>query len=203
VNTKVDLLLLGAFRPSAEVAVYKLARALASLIVRFSDPFFAAILPDLSRLYSSGRREEYLALIKRSMATMGPLMFCAALGGTLVANFVPTITSGKAYIAAGPLFAFGIWGFAIGGAFFWTWPAAVSIGRADLGTKVGFIVVTVQLALAVLLVPRYGALGNMAALVATYVVGQPLLAWLVLRALKTKPLPIAVDAASDPAPLAS
>lgn len=186
VNTKVDVMILGAFRPSAEVALYKLARALATVVVRFSDPFFSAILPDLSRLYADGRINEYKALLKRCMGSMSLIMFCSAMAVTLFSNFAVNIVSGKAYSDAGPLLAVGIWGFAIGGAFFWTWPAAVSIGRADFGTKVGVVVVAVQLSLALTLVPRYGAMGNIIALVAAYVVGQPLLALLVSREVSRK-----------------
>lgn len=199
VNTKADLMILGAFRPSAEVALYKLARALATVIVRFSDPFFSAIFPDLSRLHNAGRTNEYKALIKRSVATMGALMFAAALIVTVFANFVPRLISGKEYAAAGPLLAVGVWGAAIGGACFWTWPAAVSIGRADFGSKVGMLVVPVQLLVAILTVPKYGAMGNMVALIASYLVGQPLLAFWIFRELnkpgnKRSALPATVSA---------
>jgi O-antigen/teichoic acid export membrane protein len=108
-----------------------------------------------------------------------------------------TLVSGKAYTAAGPLLAVGIWGFALGGTFFWTWPAAVSIGRADFGTKVGLVIVMVQLSLAFVLVPRFGAMGNMIALVATYVAGQPLLAIWVLRELD-KPVAKTLTVTSQP-----
>jgi O-antigen/teichoic acid export membrane protein len=184
VNTKVDLMILGVFRPSVEVAAYKLARALANVVVRFSDPFFSAIFADFSRLYTEGGTDACRALIKRCTAAIARLMLCLAIPITLFANVVPTLISGKAYADAGPLLAIGIWGFAIGAVFFWTWPAAVGIGRPDFGTKTGIFVIAVQLSLALFLVQRYGALGNMLSLVAAYVVGQPVLAFLVLREFK-------------------
>jgi O-antigen/teichoic acid export membrane protein len=183
INTKVDIMILGAFRSSSEVAIYKLARALSTVIVRFTDPFFSAILPDLSRLCSEGRVEEYKALIKRCTATMTPIMIMAALGGVFFGQRIATLVSGPSYREAGTLLAIGIWGFAIGGIFFWTWPAAVSLARPDFGTKVGFLVIVVQLSLAFFLVPRFGSIGNIVSLVAAYVVGQPMMAFLVFREL--------------------
>lgn len=181
INTKVDFLILGAFRPAGEVGLYKLARSLATVIGRISDPFFGAILPDLSRLWVAGDEKAYKTLILRSSLVIGSAMAFAALFVSLFSTFIVQMTSGSAFAGAAPLLGISVWSFAIGGAFFWTWPAAVSIGRADLGTKVGLLVVTVQLLLAFFLVPQYGAMGNAIALLACYAVGQPLLAFLVFR----------------------
>lgn len=182
-NTKVDVLILGFFRPPSEVGVYKFARQLATTIGRVSDPFFAAILPDLSQLWSQKRFPEFRQLLRQITFTMGLVM--ALISGIVILgrNIFILLVAGQAFLVAGPQVIICILAFAVGSVFFWTWPAALSMQRPQFGTAVGLLLIPIQLGLAWLLVPRWGGLGNAWVLLTTYLLGQGLMAWLILRRL--------------------
>jgi O-antigen/teichoic acid export membrane protein len=183
VNTRVDVLLLGYFRPPAEVGLYKLARQIAALIGRLSDPFFSAILPDLSRLWAERRAADYRRLVGQSSLLMAAVLVPAGIVISLVPGIPINLVAGPNYGDAAPLLVVCAWGFVLAGIFFWIWPAALSMQRPDYGTTIGLFATAAQLLVALLLVPAWGALGNCLALLASYAIGQPLLAWLILRAL--------------------
>ena len=182
-NTKVDILILGYFRSAGEVGIYKLARALASLIGKLSDPFFSAILPDLSRLWTSGKIAEYRQLIRKSFKSMCIIILPAAFIVMLMSELVVGWVSGETFASAAPVLRVCVWAFAVQSIFFWTWPAAVSIQRPDYGTRVGILTALVQVLLALLFIPPFGAMGSAVALVLAYCMGQPLLAWIITREL--------------------
>ena len=181
INTRIDVLILGFFHSNEVVGIYKFARELATMVARVSDPFIGAILPDLSRLWSHHKFKAWQALIVRSSAYIGVILVLVSLAAMFFSPFIVELVAGSTFELSAPVFSICIWGFCMGGIFFWTWPAALSMQRPEIGTRVGLIVVFTQLVLAFALVPQYGAVGNAIALLGTYVVGQPLMAWMVFR----------------------
>lgn len=186
VNTKVDILILGFFRPPAEVGLYKVARQLATLIGRVSDPFFTAILPDLSRLWYEKRIVEYKHLIRRSSLLLAILLIPGAFVMMALSRFIIVVISGEAFLTAVSLVNVCIWAFVIGGIFFWTWPAALSMQKPHYGTTIGFISVPIQLILALILVPSFGGLGSSWVLVINYIFVQLSMTWLIVRQIQQK-----------------
>jgi O-antigen/teichoic acid export membrane protein len=183
INTKVDFVVLGAYWPTADVALYRVARSLSAAVGRFSDPFFTALLPNISKLYAEGKHRECRQLLLRCWFAMSAMMGAVALIITLLSEPIVVLVSGEQYRPAGSLLSGAVWAFAIGGAFFWTWPASIAIGRADLGTKVGLFSSGVQLACLFVAVPLWGAWGAVIALIGAYLASQPLLAFLIMRSL--------------------
>jgi O-antigen/teichoic acid export membrane protein len=186
INTKLDVIVLGAFCLPAEVGIYKVARQVAAAVARFSDPFVSALLPDLSRLLTLRRFSEYRKLIRRSSAVVAAVLVPLGLVIMFARDFLVRFVAGSAFSSAAPLVAVAVWGFVLAGSLFWTWPAALSLDRPEYGTRVGLAAAIAQIGISLLLVPSFGAMGSILALVATYVLGQPLLAWLVFRAIRRR-----------------
>lgn len=182
INTKIDVLILGFFRPPEEVGIYKLARQVAGLTAQIIDPLYTAVLPDLARLWAQKRFGEYRHLLYQISLTMSLLLGSVGAGLIVFQEPIIRLIAGEAYLAAAVPLIICSWGFIIGGIFLWAWPAALSLQHPEYGTAVGLLGVVGQITLALLLVPTYGSVGNAVSLLATSI-APPLLAWLVLRKL--------------------
>ena len=186
INTQIDVLILGHFRPASELGMYRFARGLANVVVRITDPFAAAILPDLGRLWATSRIREYQALLRKSFVSMVVVLVPLAVVLSAMSKILCRFLAGNAYVQAAPSFIVCLGAFTIGAVFFWAWPAAISMQRADYGTWVGIIGCILQVIFALALVPRIGGMGTAIALLSTYVVGQPLLAWLTQKQVQNR-----------------
>ncbi len=173
--TKLDVLLLSFFTSADEVGLYKVAMNVSGAVLRISDPLFAAILPDLTSLWSSGKNKRFRNLVKN-------VSFAALVG------FIPAVILilafknqalgfffGAEYVGAAPLISIGIWGFLCGCVFFWIWPALLSIGRPEIAVYVGAVSAVLQIALIYYLAPRYGAVGVVWSFVVTQVLSHIIL----------------------------
>ena len=63
----------------------------------------------------------------------------------------------------------------------------MSVGRTDLGTRIGLVLAITQITVSLILTPRFGAMGNAIALLSIYVFGQPALAYFVIKEISRSP----------------
>jgi len=191
-NTRADVLILGFFRGPTEVGVYKLALQIASIVVRISDPFHSAILPDLSTLWAQRRLIAYRNLLRRLTLMMALLLIPLALGVILASHWLmgwlvrPNVGAANVTVAICSL------AYLIAGIFFWARPAAISMQRPEFNSWAGTLSVTAQTLSAVVLVPVWGGVGSAVALVINFALVHPILLWQVRRfmaAAEVQPLP--------------
>jgi O-antigen/teichoic acid export membrane protein len=163
----VDLLVLGAFRPPAEVGYYRVARRLGTAVVDLTNPFYFAIFPEFARAWA-GTRRRFARLLAR---IAGAAVTGAALVVLLSIWLAPHVIQGW----VGPQYAPAVGPFriimvAMGMAIatFWVTPAALGTGRPEIATYGVAAGVSVYLALVFLLVPHHGPMGAALSLVGGY-----------------------------------
>jgi O-antigen/teichoic acid export membrane protein len=157
-NRHLDTLVIGHFRSPAEVAYYRVARRLATALEDLSNPFYFAIFPELSRVWTKTRSEFPRVVARTAIATLK-----VALPGTvlmiLLAPAVVRGLMGAVFEPAVTPFRFLLIGVGVAVATFWGTPTALSSGRPGLATAAVALGVLTNVALLLLLVPAYGATG--------------------------------------------
>lgn len=82
-SKEADVLIIGAVLGSGSVGLFKVVKQMASIVARLGDPLYQAVYPELARLWSADRREEFRQLLVRSVwigaapAAAGWLLFLA------------------------------------------------------------------------------------------------------------------------------
>lgn len=131
-NKDLDIALLAPVLPAHAIGLYKMAKNIALLTWRAIDPFYFALMPELSRRVLKGDFASTRDLLRRSSLGLG------ALAGTMAAGvFGAVYFFGNWFL--GPGFAdlpgIVIWlllGVVMGAPFVWGHPLAVAINRPDI-----------------------------------------------------------------------
>jgi O-antigen/teichoic acid export membrane protein len=181
IPAQVPTLLLGAMQSPAEVGGFKVATAIAAAAVKLVDPAWAAVLPRLSRLWSSGRRAEIRGLLVQ--ATIGAalvLTFSAVLTFVLREPLL-RIVGGEDATTATTVLVLSLTAGVINGTLFWNTPLIYAAREARLAVVA---YVSSSLLLAPLLVVGIDAWGANGAAVALLVFTVALNAMLTAIALK-------------------
>jgi O-antigen/teichoic acid export membrane protein len=176
----LDVVLLGHFRPAAEVGLYGAALALLAKFEVLQNAVLTSAFPEACRYRSRDELRAYVFRILRVTALLSiGVMVILPLTGTLL-----VVLYGVRYAGAALPFAILLIGFAIGlnaqPTAFVLYPLERVrwIAGGDLLQLVFFI------AIGLWLIPHYGALGAALAVLATRVVGAGLTAAFVTRALR-------------------
>jgi O-antigen/teichoic acid export membrane protein len=77
VSRELDIVIVAGFAGTGSVGIYKLAKQFAKVLSSFSDPLYQSIFPELSRLWSVNRGNNFFTLMKRSTIIVG--------GGAIIA----------------------------------------------------------------------------------------------------------------------
>lgn len=144
VQQQVPTIVVGAIAGPFQAGIYKIGTAASVGVARLSDPALVAILPRLSQLWSTGRRERVRLFVWHISRISIPIMLLATL---LVVLFRHPILAGlggdDARGAAGVLVVVAIaWG--IDGALFWNASLLFAAGRARAVATVAVITAVVQ-----------------------------------------------------------
>jgi O-antigen/teichoic acid export membrane protein len=157
----VDTLLLGLFRvPLAAIGQYAAAIKVTGFISMPLLSLNAMFAPSIAEFSSRGEKQKLEAMFK--LVTKWSIAFSLPIFGvtTLFATPVLALLSGSSYVAAWPLvIAFAIGGMLNAG----TGPVGIMLlmtGRQRLSFLNSLVAIAVNLALGVVLTPRYGALGT-------------------------------------------
>jgi O-antigen/teichoic acid export membrane protein len=182
-----DTLLLGLWRPPADVAVYSIATRTVLFGMMFILPIGIAFQPQIGRLYAlsdhAGLDRMYGFATKWStIAGCPPLMFL-----TLFALPIVTLLYGPAYArGAWPLALLAI-GQTVNAATGPCGHVVTMIGRADLVLKNSLIALVLNVLLNVVLIPPYGMVGAGLAWGISIVIWNLIRLWQVYRVLGMQP----------------
>lgn len=172
-NMRLDTLILSIFRPAREVGLYNAAISL-MMLARSVGLMAAAFLPRLSSL---AQRDEGAFARLRDQGVLWMLVPGVGIGVTmsLLAPFLMALLYGTPFLSAAPVLrVLGLGTIAVFlNAYFWQ----VLIARGEQGTIARTTAVSLifSLALAAVLVPRWGSLGAAGAVLAREVVQSVLL----------------------------
>jgi O-antigen/teichoic acid export membrane protein len=183
VQTRFDLAALGFLAPTSQVGLYRSSLDLTSAISKLSNPFQAAIFPELSQLSSSGNKKRFIKVCWQTFLIMALMILPALFILTFAKEQIITLLLGQAYLPAGSIMVALAWGLGINAMFGWLRPALLSIGKIRVVNRVAFVTAAVDVALILLLVPRWGAFGAAVATMTMYVLTDFLLLCALARAL--------------------
>jgi O-antigen/teichoic acid export membrane protein len=163
-HRRADVLLLSAFGRTSEIGGYALAYGLSESVWMISDSLEAALFPDLTRLSDEEARRAAVLALRRYALGAAVVFLLGLLVGSLILRGV---------FADKQPDAPNLFPLALAGAVAWgaTRPAAsylYSRGRVGILVALHALGVSVNVALCLLWIPRYGAFGAAAATAASY-----------------------------------
>ncbi len=163
-----DLIFLRILRTPQEVGRYAAAYTLISFLLNLGVTYGQSLLPTLTRLRPTvvEQRQLYHSAMAHVFAAALPL----AAGGTLLAANILLLVFGPQFTAATPALIILLWSIPV--AFFRNVPqtALISANRQELVFRTTFGAALLNLALNLVLIPRWGMLGAAGATVSTELV---------------------------------
>lgn len=179
--TNGDILLLGALSGTQQVGVYAVAKKLANSVLVLTDPMFISIYPQLASLTSKRRYDE----VRRMLAKISALLFVPItifLGFALLLNRpIINFIYGIEYTNAGPPFAIIIVAVCVQAFFFWLTPLLLSTSRVVFKLVIDVISLLIGAALAIILIPLYGAVGSAVALLVLVLVSHFIFLYIMMK----------------------
>lgn len=158
-----DVLLLGALSGVRQVGFYEIAKKLAYVVLRFTDPLSNSVYPQVAELTAARRYGEVRRLVgKVSLVLAVPmaLVFAAAL---VLDEWVLATLYGAAFLPAAAPFLFHLVAASTSAVFFWHLAAVFSLGKVERRFFVMLAATAAGGVLAWLWAPAYGAAGVAAA----------------------------------------
>lgn len=167
-----DSLLLGFLAGAAQVGLYGVAYKPVTVAIALPATYFVGLFPLLSRSWKEGP-EAFSRLVRRSLRWSATVALPIGVGGTFLASPLIRFLFGAPYIDAVPALQLLCWSavlVVLRGTHRWALQAA---GLLRLDLVCASVAVVVNVALNLVLIPRYGIVGAAAATVAAEAV------WLV------------------------
>ena len=163
VTANVDMLVLGALRPVADVGYFRIARSAASLITMPTSQVSVVIYPELNEAWARGQLARARDLIKRYSLVTLVASSAALLFYVFAAEWLVRLFYGQDYFEAAPLIArlivlLGV-GIVLESVFRWVRPATMAQGKPQLTTFYSTAQIVLRLVLLVPLVYLFGAIG--------------------------------------------
>jgi O-antigen/teichoic acid export membrane protein len=154
-NKDLDVTLLSPVMPAEAIGVYKMAKNIALLTWRAVDPFYLALMPELSRRVQMGDFPGTRSLIRRSIVGLGALALTLSAAAFVTVWFLGTALFGPEFAGIPPLLAWMLVGVVGSAPLVWGHPLSVALNRSDtafigslLGSAVGlaafFMLVTLM-----------------------------------------------------------
>jgi O-antigen/teichoic acid export membrane protein len=152
---------LGLWSPAQEVGFYALAFGLATMAMKMvPGTLIGLLIPSMSRSFGSGDLPAVSRMYQTAGRWMAILALPVAVGGTVLAPQIVTLMYGAAYLPMAPVL--GVLFFSGALVMIFGFPASSVLyaveGQQHL-VRIGFAVGVLNLLLAVLLIPRFGAMG--------------------------------------------
>ncbi len=172
-----ELLWVAFFLTPEAAGYYKLAYTLAGFLAIVSDPLITTTFPEINRLVVQsawGRLKDFLRKITSLSFAYNAAI---AVGFVLLGQWMIRIYSNETFLPAYPAMIALVIGLAFNYTLFWNRPLLLSLGLPEYPIKVTLVVGVIKIALAFLLVPRFGIVAAGALLSFYYVASVGVMAW--------------------------
>lgn len=139
-NKDLDITLLSPVVPAETIGVYKMAKNIALITWRAVDPFYLALMPELSRRVQMGDYPGTRSLIRRSIIGLGALAVTLSAAAFVTVWFFGTALFGPEFTGIPPLLALMLVGIVGSAPLVWGHPLAVALNRNDtafVGSLIG------------------------------------------------------------------
>jgi O-antigen/teichoic acid export membrane protein len=175
-NSKLDVWILGVVFSDASIGVYSLASVLAEGLMQLGVVVQNNLNPMMAKAFSSGDRSELQALITRTRKWFVPaLAGCCVLGAVAYPYVIPFLIGDASFAAGGPAFAILVGGIALSAPWLPFGQVLLMASRPGWHTVLVLLVVGLNFAGNVLLIPLIGMEGAATATAVTLVLSMFLL----------------------------
>jgi len=172
-----ELLWVGFFLSITAVGYYRVAYTLVGFLSIVTDPLIATTFPEINRLVVQSAWARLKDFLLKVTSLSFAYNFAIAIGFVLFGNWMITIYSNEQYLPAYPALIALLIGLTFNYTLFWNRPLLLSLGLPEFPIKVTLIVGLIKIALAFLLVPRYGIVAAGALLSFYYIASVGIMAW--------------------------
>ena len=172
-----ELLWVAFFLTPEAAGYYKLAYTLAGFLAIVSDPLIASTFPEINRLVVQSAWARLKDFLRKVTSLSFAYNFAIAIGFVLLGQWMIRIYSNETFLPAYPAMIALVIGLAFNYSLFWNRPLLLSLGLPEYPIKVTLIVGIIKIALAFILVPRYGIVAAGALLSFYYVASVGVMAW--------------------------
>jgi O-antigen/teichoic acid export membrane protein len=182
-----DTLMLGYFRPAADVGIYNAALPTAMLIIIILASFYHIFTPVISELYSRGKKEE----LRQTYKTVTRWIFSLTIPLFLIMLLFPkqilaVLFGPKYFLGAVPLMILAF-GFFVNAAVGLTGQTILTIGKTKTNLFLGAIGASSNFTLNAILIPIYGIVGAAVATAASLILLNVISLGFVHRYLRVQP----------------
>lgn len=155
----LDINLLSYFTGHDVVGRYRMAKTFLAAVWLLCDAAYAAVYPELVRLWSQGQQTEMRRFLRRvalGSAVLAPLLYVA---GCLAVPVALRYLLKPDFAGTGQLFAAMTWGIIPWAPLIWLAPLLQAAGRPDVLLRASIMCGLVTAATYLLVIPAYGSLG--------------------------------------------
>ncbi len=171
-----ELLWVAFFLTPEAAGYYKLAYTLAGFLAIVSDPFIATTFPEINRLVVQNAWARLKDFLRKITALSFTYNFMILIGFIVFGQWGITVYSKPEFLPAYPAMIALVIGLAFNYTLFWNRPLLLSLGMPEYPIKVTLVVGIIKIALAFVLVPRYGIVAAGALLSFYYVASVGIMA---------------------------
>lgn len=175
-----ELLWVGFFLTTRDVGYYKIALAIINLVVAPINPLISATYPELSRSVAEKSWAQLRRLLRRVTILAGGWSVAVSLGLLVFGNWV-ILLYGAEYLPAYPALMVLLLGYGVANILFWNRSLLLVLQRPVFPFQVMLWTGLAKVALAFVLVPRYGYIAEAALLSAYLAISVVIIVWQGLR----------------------
>jgi len=169
-----EVLWVALFLSPVEVGYYKVALAIINLVLMPVTPLISTTFPEINHTVAARRWEQLRRLLRRITILSGGWTMLTAVVLVIFGNFL-ILFYGSEYLPAYPAMLVLLVGFGVANIFFWNRTLLLSFGLPEIPFRVTLWVGVAKVALAFVLVPRFGYVAEAALLSAYFIVSVGLI----------------------------
>jgi len=175
-----ELLWVGFFLTTRDVGYYKIALAIINLVVAPINPLISATYPELSRSVAEKSWAQLRRLLRRVTILAGGWSVAVSLGLLVFGNWV-ILLYGAEYLPAYPALMVLLLGYGVANILFWNRSLLLVLHKPVLPFQVMLWTGLAKVALAFVLVPRFGYIAEAGLLSAYLAISVAIIVWQGLR----------------------
>jgi O-antigen/teichoic acid export membrane protein len=172
-----EILWVGFFLSTTAAGYYRVAYTLVGFLAIVTDPFIATTFPEINRLAVQNAWARLKDFLRKITSLSFAYNVAIAIGFVLFGGWLIRLYSNESFLPAYPAMIALVIGLAFNYTLFWNRPLLLSLGLPEFPIKVTLIVGLIKIALAFILVPRYGIVAAGALLSFYYVASVGIMAW--------------------------
>ncbi len=178
---------LGVFLDTGSVGIFKVAMSVVNLLTIPITPLISTAFPDITRSVVTKQWQELRRLLKQITLLAAAWTVPAALFMVLMGKWLVWIF-GKDYPESYGTMLFLLLGYSVTNIFFWNRTLLLSFGKANIPLYILAAGAAVKIALAFIMIPRFGANGEAALLSGYFTVTTLVLIWIGINMIRSAEL---------------